>query len=351
MEMSLVSSKPGAPHEGKALAILEPSQVGEARRAVAAMGERLGLDATRMGRLAIVATEAASNLIKHGGGGELVVRAIGTAGRPGVEMLALDRGPGIADVARSLRDGYSTSGTPGTGLGAIRRLSDEFDLYSSSGRGTAMLSRLYGAGAAAPEARLQDAAVCLPKPREDVSGDAWAIQYRAAGARVAVVDGLGHGPDAHLAASRALAALAQDRGTAAEAVETCHDALRSTRGAAVAVAEVDLANREVHFAGVGNVTGAVIAGGRRQNMVSVNGTAGQGTVRVRAFQYAWEPGSVMVMASDGLGTRWSLGDYPGLAARHPALVAGVLYRDHTRGRDDVTVVVVRERPEDGGGVA
>ncbi len=348
MEMSRVSSKLGAPHEGKALPVVDSSQVGEARRAVVAMGERLGLDATRMGRLAIVATEAAGNLIKHGGGGQLLVRAIGNGDRPGLEMLALDRGPGIADMARSLRDGYSTSGTPGTGLGAIRRLSDEFDLYSSSGRGTAVLSRLYTDGPAPPEPRLQVAAVCLPKPREDVSGDAWAIEHRTSGARVTVVDGLGHGPDAHHAASRALAALAHDHGTAAEAVETCHYALRSTRGAAVAVAEVDVAGGEVRFAGVGNITGAVIAGGRRQNMVSVNGTAGQGTVRVRQFQYAWEPGCVMVMASDGLGTRWSLGDYPGLAARDPALVAGVLYRDHTRGRDDVTVVVVRERLEAGG---
>jgi hypothetical protein len=78
----------------------------------------------------------------------------------------------------------------------------------------------------------------------------------------------------------------------------------------------------------------------------VNGTVGQGTLRVREFDYAWSPGSVLVMASDGLGTRWSLDDYPGLAARHPALVAAVLYRDHARGRDDVTVLAVRARPEE-----
>jgi anti-sigma regulatory factor (Ser/Thr protein kinase) len=347
--MSLGVSRPGAPHEGRALPVLEASQVGEARRIVAAMGDRLGLDETRMGRLAILATEAAGNLVKHGGGGELVVRTIGPIDRPGLEMIALDRGPGIADVARSLRDGYSTSGTPGTGLGAIRRLSDEFDLYSTPGRGTAVLSRLYGGGGAPMQPRLQEGVVCLPLPREEVSGDAWAIEPRPAGARVAVVDGLGHGPDAHQAALRALAALSGERGTAAQAVETCHHALRSTRGAAVAVAEVDVAGRAVRFAGVGNVTGAVIADGRRHNMVSVNGTAGQGTVRLREFAYVWEPGAVLVMASDGLGTRWSLADYPGLVARHPALVAGVLYRDHGRGRDDVTVVVVRERPPAGGG--
>jgi anti-sigma regulatory factor (Ser/Thr protein kinase) len=328
--------------------VLDQSQVGEVRRAVTAMGDRLGLDPTRTGRLAIVATEAAGNLVKHASGGEMVVRPVGGMARPGLEMLALDRGPGIADVARSLRDGYSTSGTPGTGLGAIRRLSDEFDLYSGPGRGTAVLSRLYAAPAPAPAPRLQAGVVCLPKPREEVAGDAWAVHHGPQGGRVVVVDGLGHGPDAHRAAVVALGALAAAGGGAAEAVEACHLALRGTRGAAVAVAEVDVARGQVRFAGVGNVTGAVLAGARRQNMVSVNGTAGQGTVRIREFEYAWEPGAVLVMASDGLGTRWSLGDYAGLAARHPALVAGVLYRDHSRGRDDVTVVVVRERPEAAG---
>jgi serine/threonine protein phosphatase PrpC len=83
-------------------------------------------------------------------------------------------------------------------------------------------------------------------------------------------------------------------------------------------------------------------------MVSSNGTAGQGVVRVREFDYRWEAGSLLVMATDGLATRWALDDYPGLAARDPALVAGVLYRDHNRGRDDVTVVAVRERPGDEG---
>jgi hypothetical protein len=127
-------------------------------------------------------------------------------------------------------------------------------------------------------------------------------------------------------------------------IEACHRALHAARGAALAVAELDAERGRVRFAGVGNVTGTVLGGARRQNMVSVNGTAGHGPLRIREFDYTWPAGGVLVMASDGLGTRWSVEDYPGLAARHPALVAGVLYRDHARGRDDVTVVVVRERP-------
>ena len=336
-------ARPGAPHEGTVLSVREQTQVGEARRMVTALTGRLGLDPTASGRVAIIATEAAGNLVKHGHGGELIVRQIGGVHGVGIEMIALDRGPGIADVGRSLQDGFSTAGTPGTGLGAIQRLSSEFDLYSAAGRGTAVLSRVYTSGETAAPPRLQAGAICLPKVGEFVSGDAWHVQHRTDGARLVVVDGLGHGPEAHKAARHAVDAAAAESGGPAAVVEACHGALRSTRGAALAVADVDLDRRRVRFAGVGNVTGVVI-GSRRQNMVSVNGTAGQGTLRAREFEYTWEPGGLLVMASDGLGTRWALEDYPGLARRHPALVAAVLYRDHTRGRDDVTVLAVRERP-------
>jgi anti-sigma regulatory factor (Ser/Thr protein kinase) len=334
--------RPAAAHESAALAVGDSSGVGEARRSAGALAERLGFGETVAGRLALVVTEAAGNLVKHAGGGEIVWRQVGTASAPGIEVIALDKGPGIADVARSLQDGYSTSGTPGTGLGAIRRLSDEFDVYSAPGRGTAVLSRVYSEPPAAASGGVRVGAVCLPKRGEEVSGDGWGVHGRAQTSLVLIVDGLGHGPDAHRAAQRALAVLSEERAGAAETAQACHEALRSTRGAALAVAEIDRAGQRVRFAGVGNVTGAIFAAARRQNMVSINGTAGQGTVRVRAFDYVWDPCATLVMASDGLGTRWSLDDYPGLGARDSALIAAVLYRDHTRGRDDVTVVVLRE---------
>jgi serine/threonine protein phosphatase PrpC len=221
-------------------------------------------------------------------------------------------------------------------------------LYSARGRGTAILSRVWADGGAAPDGRLQVGAVCVPERHETISGDAWSVDHRAEGARILVVDGLGHGPDAHRAARRAVEAAAEERGGPAAVIDACHHALRSTRGAALAMAELDLERGRVRFAGVGNLAGAVLGRARRQNMVSSNGTAGQGVVRVREFDYRWEAGSLLVMATDGLATRWALDDYPGLAARDPALVAGVLYRDHNRGRDDVTVVAVRERPGDEG---
>jgi hypothetical protein len=116
----------------------------------------------------------------------------------------------------------------------------------------------------------------------------------------------------------------------------------------MAVARLDPRRREIHYCGVGNIAGAVVkpGEGRSQSMVSHNGTVGHTVRKVQEFVYPWEQGSLVVMNSDGLASHWQLGRYPGLTARHPSLMAGVLYRDSARGRDDLTVLVVRERSED-----
>jgi serine phosphatase RsbU (regulator of sigma subunit) len=160
---------------------------------------------------------------------------------------------------------------------------------------------------------------------------------------ILVVDGLGHGAAAAAAAREAQRVFREyctsDPG---EILDRTHGALRSTRGAAVAVAEIREDARELRYAGVGNIAAAAIApNGVSQHLVSHNGTVGHVVRKIQEFTYPFAPGSLLVMHSDGLGTRWRLDPYPGIAARHPGLVAGVLYRDHKRGRDDVTVLATR----------
>lgn len=322
----------------------DASRTGEARRLASAMARDLGFGETEAGKVAVVVTEAARNLVAHAAGGELLLAPLDEDGVAGIEVLALDRGPGMADVAACLRDGYSTAGTPGTGLGAIARLSAVFDVHSLPGVGTALVARLRARPLPQPAGRrpLEVGAVCLARPGEAVCGDGWAAGHRPDRSLLLLSDGLGHGPAA-AEASRAAAAVFRrtlDRGPA-EILEAAHAALRSTRGAAVAVAEVDLARRAVRFAGVGNIAAAVVSAGACRGMVSHNGTLGHEVLRIQEFGYAWPPDACLVMHSDGLATRWSLDRYPGLAARHPSLAAGVLYRDYARSRDDVTVLVAR----------
>ena len=324
------------PAPSQRVGLEDASQVGEARRLASAVCRGANLDETLSGRVAVVMTEVASNVVRHGRGGEVLLRALAAGDARGLEILALDRGPGIADVARALQDGHSTGGTPGTGLGAIRRLSTVFDLQTAPDQGTAVLAQLWTGTPPAPA----HGVVCLPKRGETECGDVWALQALGHGWRALVADGLGHGPDARSAALSVASGITTSPPGVAHALTNAHLAARATRGAAAAVAEAAEPS-SVHFAGVGNVTAVLLGAGRAHNMVSVNGTLGQGVVKPRAFTYAAPPGGLLVLASDGLASRWSLDAYPGLQSRHPGVVAGILYRDHSRKRDDVTVLAIR----------
>jgi anti-sigma regulatory factor (Ser/Thr protein kinase) len=326
------------------LQVKEKSAVAEARREVTGLARTFGFSENDVGRVAIVVTEATTNLVKHTPQGQLLARAFDRGGVTVIELLALDQGPGIANVGESLRDGYSTAGSPGTGLGAIKRLSDEFDIYSAPGKGVALIARLWPrkpAGGIRP-APLEIGAVCLPKPGEVARGDAWAVEWRGGHCIILVVDGLGHGPDAAVAAMTAVNALrTHPQLSPAALIEFAHGALRSTRGAALAVADLDLAE-EVRYAGIGNIAGVVRAPDGARHMVSHAGIVGHEVRKFQEFVYPWSQDSLLVMHSDGLATQWNLDQYPGLAGRHPSLIAGVLYRDFARGRDDVVVVVAKQ---------
>ena len=178
---------------GCVVKVEEESQVGDARRQFSRLATEIGFDETDAGRVALVATEMAGNLIKHTpGGGRLLAQPRLQGGVLGLDILSLDRGPGIANVGAALRDGFTTAGSPGTGLGAISRLADHFDIHSLNGVGTAILARLWPKGGEPPRALLEIGAVQLSKPRESVCGDNWSIISRPAGAMLLVADGLGH---------------------------------------------------------------------------------------------------------------------------------------------------------------
>jgi anti-sigma regulatory factor (Ser/Thr protein kinase) len=330
---------------GWALPVIEASQVGEARRRAVELAVDLGFPETARGRLALVVTEAAGNLVKHASrGGELLVRVVEEDGVHGLEVLALDQGPGMPDVGRSLQDGHSTTGTAGTGLGAISRLSDDFQIQSAPGLGTALLARLWSRPPPRPpQPRLRVGVVSVPKPGEEVCGDGWAASRLPGQVRFLVVDGLGHGEGA-AEASRAAARAFLGHPTASleQTIETLHDALHGTRGAAAAVLALDAERRSVRFAGIGNIAGSVLSPGRTQSMVSHHGIVGHRIRKVQEFTYDWPEEAMLVLHSDGLTERMNLDRYPGLRTRDPSLVAGILYRDFARRTDDATVLVARE---------
>jgi anti-sigma regulatory factor (Ser/Thr protein kinase) len=324
--------------------ISDTSGVGQARRRAAAMAEALGLNQVQRGNLGIVVTEAARNLVSHARAGQLLLHPFYLRGNVVLDVLALDKGPGIADLAAAMRDGHSTAGSAGQGLGAISRLASLFDVYSVPGQGTAVLARMDG-----PKLRqargsgFEVGGICVPVEGESTSGDDWACCVGSKRALVTVIDGLGHGPIAAEASEQAKRIFFEHArsGNPVEILDAAHAALRSTRGAAMAVCAVDFQSRTLRFACVGNISSMLLTHETVRNMVSANGIVGSSAFRLQEYSYDWPSGALLVMHSDGLQSRWTLQPYPGLLQRHPSLIAGVLYRDLQRRRDDTCVAVAR----------
>ena len=315
----------------------EPSRVAEVRRATTVLAQDEGLNDAHAGNAALVATEICTNLVKHARGGEVFLSTLSDRGEPGIEMLAIDRGPGITDVERSLTDGYSSTQTSGTGLGAVSRLSQEFDIYSDA-KGTALVARILRIDAQ----RTQISGILKPLAGEESCGDAWTFKQRGEETALIVADGLGHGPLAARASEEAISVFRRSKDFSSMAIlQQVHGSLRSTRGAAVAVAHIDRAGSTVKYSGIGNITGVLIGSGRPVMMISHNGTAGYHSPRLQEFSYPLAAEGMIILHSDGLHTNWNLDDYPGLRRRDPSIIAGVLYRDAARSRDDVCVVAAK----------
>jgi anti-sigma regulatory factor (Ser/Thr protein kinase) len=327
--------------ERRRILVEDASGTGEARRAASSVAMRLGCDEVETGRIALMVTEAATNIVKHAVRGEILLDGGGGDGHWRLRMTAIDRGPGMKDLPANLRDGMSTTGTAGTGLGAIRRIATSFDVHTSPA-GTVVFAEIRNASRA--RAAVESGIVCVPLAGEEECGDDCAIHLGDdARCTVMAVDGLGHGALAATAAREATRLFRAEPGLRPEAVlGVLHDGLRGTRGAAAAVAEVDWRRRIVRFAGIGNIAASIQTAGRSQRMVSHYGTLGHTLHRLREFAYPLPEGSLVILHSDGLSERWDLATYLGLPGRHAMVVAAVLYRDFARSTDDTSVVVLRE---------
>jgi anti-sigma regulatory factor (Ser/Thr protein kinase) len=317
--------------------------VGEARRHAAELAHACGLDEVEAGRLALIVTELATNLLRHASKGRLLLSS--RPARSEVEVISIDEGPGIGNIERSMGDGFSTGGTSGTGLGAVRRLAQDFDLHSSVPHGTVVLARVRAAAAARPStAGTCVGAISLAAPGEKVCGDGWSFALDGDQLAMMVVDGLGHGPDAAEAAEAALVAFAETPLSGPRPLlERTHARLRATRGAAVMLVHADAAAGTVRSAGAGNVVGRLVSGTSDRTILSQHGTAGVTIRTPEEVSYAWPPHALLVLCTDGIETRWNPEPLAPVLGRDPALAAALLVRDHCRGRDDATVAVARRR--------
>jgi anti-sigma regulatory factor (Ser/Thr protein kinase) len=301
-----------------------------------AAAQFLGFDEGRRSDVGIAATEAANNVLSHAKTGELLICSFEHVNIEWLDLVFLDNGPGITDVSQAFEDGYSTAGTAGQGLGAIRRLSDVSSLYSQPRRGTVFWSRL---GKSRSARYPSFGVVSVPMKGETECGDSFFALPGALRSLYMVVDGLGHGVGAAEAAKEAVSVVQASVGEGlTEILSRAHDALKKTRGAAMSLALVDHERQVVVCSGVGNVSTAVLTGTATRNVASQNGTVGAVLPRIQEYTYPIEPSSMLLMYSDGLTSKCALTGYSGLQNQHPQLKAGLLYRDFSRRRDDATVL-------------
>ena len=325
--------------------IEERSQVGEGRRAASGLIRDLPFDEAARGNVALVATELAANLVAHAGRGELLLNLFGEDGTAGIEIIAIDQGPGIKDIARSTADGYSTAGTPGNGFGAVMRLSGDFDIYSPPNGGLIVLSRIYAR--TLPARRIGAHGLSTPMQGETICGDAWVAAPTPEGIRIAIADGLGHGPLARESADLAITAFHDSlRNDIDTVLQRAHNSVYGTRGCVFAVAEINSDENRLAYCGIGNISASTLSGMTTQAMVAMNGTVGSTSHKPRTFTYPWTGQAILVMHSDGMQSNWSLDSYKGVLAHDLTVIAAVLYRDFNRRRDDFTVVVARQEPVD-----
>ena len=319
------------------LRVEDVSAVAACRKAVQIMAERLQFPAARIGQLALAVTEAASNLHKHAEQGSLLLCVNRDGPQPGIDLVTIDAGPGVRDVTAALRDGHSTAGTLGIGLGAIQRLADFADLYSRPGHGTSLVARFC---ASPPVSQPRWAGLIRPITGETECGDAYGVVLTDSAVTAVLCDGLGHGPLAAAAAAAGVAAVLDDpAGEPAALLERAHRRMSGTRGGAVGVVQVG--GQLARFAGLGNVAASVVSDGQRKSMLSIPGIAGVQARTIRQFEYEAPPGSAVILHSDGVSSRWEAAALPALEARDPLLIAAVLLAEAGVHRDDAGVLVLK----------
>ena len=352
----------------KRMSIAGEDDLSRAVLEVSRSAREAGFDRVGCASLSTAASELGRNILKYAVRGELHISPLQRTGRSGLEIVARDRGPGIADVDAALTDHHSTGGTLGLGLPGVRRLMDHFDIETQPGRGTSVTIRKYvapdrairplarsaerrslpGRAAPAPDAPapcdsgLEWAAAIRPCIGERLSGDTVYYEQRESTLVVALIDGLGHGPDAHSAATAASDALAErwlpDVVSALRLVAaTCS----SNHGVVAGVAVIDARDGALTYAGVGNVAARVLSPRGSRVFVSANGVLGQTYARPPVQSSILAGDEMLVLHSDGVSGTFDDTFTTRLLSCGPAAAARMSIRVLGRSHDDCGVLVVR----------
>ena len=325
--------------ELSSLPIVDDASVALARELVREEASRAGLPAEVGARLVNVASELATNQLKHARGGEIAVHPIERGGVIGLEVCAADRGDGLFDPAQAFRAGTSTAGTLGIGLPAVTELSDEVDVDVRLGQGTCLRARAFAVRTRGREIGI----VGRPCEGETVSGDGTVVCRIGRALLVAVIDGLGHGPLAREATVAAARAVRSHAGEELESIfHRCHERIAHTRGVAMTVVRIE-PDGCATFAGVGNVAAYAVGPAtsfRFSGSAAVVGTPGP-LRRIALERSMLTPYDALALFTDGLTSQTSLDGDRSALGEAPVVIAQGLLERFGRTNDDALVLVAR----------
>ncbi len=322
-----------------------------ARRAARTLALAIGFGAVPGDEIALVVSELASNLVKHAGGGTILLIPLSDAGRAGIQVEAHDHGPGIRDIKQALADGSSTAGSLGYGLGTVNRLMDDLEIVAPSQpphQGTHIVCKRF-VRVQAPTSLpglLDVGAATRPHPLMAENGDSFILKRWGTSTLIGVIDGLGHGQFAHRASQ-----------TARQYVETHYDqpldaiflgtnrACYATRGVVMTLVRFDWMSQPspitFRLCGIGNVEVRVIGKSEPFNFVIKRGIVGLNAPTPVVTEHRWATNYRLVLYSDGISSRWNWEDFPELAGVSAQTAAQRLLQRLARDTDDATIVVVQ----------
>ena len=303
-----------------------------------------GFDELRLGKIDIIIAEITSNFNKYANDGHLLAGLGRNETGEYFEVIGVDAGPGIPDLGRVLSDGYSSTSSLGHGLGGIRRLSDQFDLYSMKDWGTILLSRVYLQDAPRTRKKWLDCqGLNIPKTGERVSGDGYFTRDEKETWRILVADGLGHGMGAHEAVEKAGEVFAECAGESpTEIIRYIHERIRKTRGIVGVVIVLDKKTRRWTIAGVGNISIKWMGHNTSRTYISYNGIIGYSIPgSLNDHDLSQDEFYEFIACSDGVRSRWDLGKLPGICAHHGMIIAAAIFKEFARGTDDTSIIVCK----------
>lgn len=315
------------------------------KKEIHALAKQAGLSDKRTSEADLVVAEMATNLVKHGGGGQLLVKIIEQNKTPGIEIISIDNGPGMVDVNKMIADGTSTKQTLGLGLGTMKRLSNFFQVYSLKDWGTMIVARVFAKEfppfQKPPRAEIRS--IVIPKPGETACGDGFYYTSTKDHIKVFLGDGLGHGIEAEDVVQKAGAAFMECEETnPCEIIRYLNASVRKTRGLVGSVGVFTISEKVWRLCGVGNIATRISGPSFLKNYLAYNGIIGLNVPKtLNTQEVPYEKGQTLIFCSDGIKSRWDLLKYTAITRYDPSILCAAVLKDFGRNTDDTSVAAIK----------